>query len=841
VSFTPPPLSSAQEAPFKPPPPTAAEGSFTPPSLSSAQSPLARVGNTISPVHKGAPLDNMVRATKVEQHKASINPLEAVDAVLGGPERFLFGLAGSHGDIGHAWQSMTHPGKNDEVDTDNTLALLGIHPPKGQSLTDRLTRTAERTGIRVVGDPLNAIPLMAPFKMAAKAVEGLGKAAQAAEELGATIPGFTRTINAGKTLSQAAYKRISNSSVAKMGHEMFARRPELDAYLDKTMKATRIGVETKHRTYEAVANGEAEAALHAPEVEKSLRNMKPGDELHPVARNLYNQQIWRHGNEAMRAQISIPKEIGGPWGDGAHDGYRPTEEDLKLFPHPTGALNHNLMEDYQTLINPRTNWGDSAILRDVGGKHRDEFAGFEQERTSNRQVRETDQFDRTLNRLRIGNARVRQVMTDRETEQILKDGVNDAKRDILAKRGLDPNAPPKMTDEELQALDAEARKKAGWRGEGPVNVGKLSHTPKRAMPDSPLRALGRLQKAAIKINPFPHGLKNVGMLAFLHGGPEAFGKGLAYAWKGVGIGKASATEQAALDAAKAAGTETTLAELRKTRLVNMGVDADYVRDFEHPLDENALNEMSGVEKAVAKVTSLGPKATGVSNNILTRLEMGYRQSLLDQLDRKWPRLADPKADALLDYKKGDIIRSALGDYRNVNYFISVLDALGGPFVAFRLGIVPGAVTRALIRRPNYVESVAHAQGTFNDSFQKGQPSEGVIGGPVDDWARLMVNPLGTMESPSTLGPWGTAMRYADPNRTVGGGSMAEDTLRAVVPGAGMVEDTGVLHDLLGGGYQPPPGVSPGASLFASMLGAYYRKRPSPMAEQRYEAAERKAP
>ena len=775
----------------------------TPPGAHPAQAGV----NPLAVAARGGALDSAVRGAKVAQHKASIDPMGWVDAIGGGLERLTFGTVA--GGLGHGWTSMTHPGKNDEADTDAVLGILHIPVAKGNTLGARFERAAAREGVRVIGDPLNFIPFADIFGGVAKGTHLLEIASHAAGEIGGHVPGFDRTIKATRALAQSAYSRMSNAPMAQFMHEAFGRRPELDRFLGNSriaagqaatdMKGVRLGVEAKHISYEHIANAEAEAAL-AP-VREALRNVK-GGELPQAARDLYNQQVYRHGTPAMREEIT------------AKFGYKPTADDLRLFPNPTGALNHNLVEDYQTLINPRGRWADQPIIKTTGGTHREEFRGFEKSRTADRELHETDQYARTLNRLKLGNARVRQVMVDRETEQLLTQRLGEARAAITKEKGLAPGSA--LTAEE----EADATRRAGWRGTGDdaaVNVGKLSSGPRRAMPGSPLRAIGRVQKAAIKINPFPHGIKNVGTLAFLHGGPEAFGKGLGYAAKG-------------------------LEDPQRARLVNMGVDADYVRDIEHPLGASALEELSPIERATSAATSMGRGYTAASNTVLTRIELGYRQAMLDQLDRKWPRMADPMQDVMLDYKKGEIIRQAIGDYRNTSYFISALDAMGGPFVAFRLGIVPGAVARAAMRRPNYVEAVAHTQRTINDSFQSGSPSELEMGGPVEDMGRAASNPFGYLESPASAGPTGLGMRYLDPNRTVGAGSVLEDVGRSLIPGFGLAEDTGLVNRALGGaGYKPPPGVSPAASGFASILGSYYRKRPSAAAERRYEKAERRAP
>lgn len=711
--------------------------------------------------------DNTVRWLKNQQHEAAQDPLGAVDAVTGGLQRYVEGnITQAHhdkfpnpfADFAHGIDVMVHPRNQQmqERELNDLVDILHLPHAQGKDLASRVTNFASHFSAQSATDPLNLPWLRAlrTVKGAAGIVKTLDSVVDAAKSVGARIPGVQQAANAGRAMTRTAFVQ-GVRQLERFGNEVFGRRPELDKFLDAQGKGARLSIEQKHRTMEAAQAASDDALLKAHEDE--LRKLKPGQPLPEPIRQRYLQEPWRYGTPEMRTEAE-------------RLGYKPTAEDLAKFAKPKGVLHYNLREDYQTMIRPPKGktWEDMPIFREVGGQHREEFAGFEKARRAEGALPE-DQYELTKNRLGLGRARVRQVATDQETA------------DYLNQYG-------------------------GWHGKGPVDVAQLSHTPKRFAPDSPLRVTTRIQKTAIAFNPLPHGLKNVGTLAYLKGGPEAFGRGLGYASKGL--------EKSQIE-----------------RLMNMGLDAEYVRDIEGPLKKLA-------EKA--------PQVQGAyhaSNKVLTRLELGYRQALLDQLDREMgpSELPSGAIDLAKEYHKADIIRQALGDYRNNSAFVAALDAIGGPFVAFRMGIVPGAVGRTLVKRPDRIEQIARGQKDFNDTVMQGSPSEFEMGGPVEDAARMAADPWGYLTSPSSIGPiFGEAHRWLDPNKTLTGGQIRDEFGRTFIPGYQLGEELGIPQKVFGGGYGPPPGVHPAAADLAAALGAYFQRRPSARANQRFKRSERRA-
>lgn len=219
------------------------------------------------------------------------------------------------------------------------------------------------------------------------------------------------------------------------------------------------------------------------------------------------------------------------------------------------------------------------------------------------------------------------------------------------------------------------------------------------------RQLGR---AGIQINPIPHGVKNVGSLAHIEGGPAAFGAGIAYAVKGL--------------------TDEQMAWHHE-----MGLSIDYLKD------------------AVGPVTAFANKIG--TQSMLTRLEMGYRQALKDHYDA----LYGPSKTIADDYNKAQKIRNALIDYRNVSRFVSGLQAIGGPFVVFRSKLL-GTVGKAILKTPGRVESYARVPTDVNEELKKeGEPAQFHPGGPVEDFATAAFKPFDALISPATIGPVASAI------------------------------------------------------------------------------------
>ena len=267
--------------------------------------------------------------------------------------------------------------------------------------------------------------------------------------------------------------------------------------------------------------------------------------------------------------------------------------------------------------------------------------------------------------------------------------------EILKKMGEDVTRGQARTQTEayIQRFGTDADKK--------IDVSKLgmgdrtAGTMNKALEDFPLlRILRNWQRNAIKWNPLPHAVKNVGQLAFLAGGPEAVVRGLVHG------------------AAEVSGDAL-------TRLKTMGAAApEYAYGAEH---------------------GLAGTLRGATSGAMVRIENGWRQGLLDILDRQKPTRWGTEFEEKDELLKGALINDRLGDYRNQAAFVRLFESLGGPFVAFRMGIVPRNVMLAIKEHPARVLGIARAQYDLNENRRQRQANELEFSGPEADFAKGATN------------------------------------------------------------------------------------------------------
>ena len=260
-----------------------------------------------------------------------------------------------------------------------------------------------------------------------------------------------------------------------------------------------------------------------------------------------------------------------------------------------------------------------------------------------------------------------------------------------------------------------------------------------------------LARQMVQLVPFPHALWNVGQLAYLAGGPEALMRGVFHMAKG-------------------------LSPKQIGRLREIGAEAAYTHN---------LNNFH-----LAGVTI--PNPSKLLNPAATRIELAWRQALLEQLDRRLGP-STSKADELL---KGHLVSDAVGDYRNQTAFVRFFQAIGGPFVAFGLGIVPPKVLGALATHPERVENILRTE----EDVQNRRPDKGVnvydIGGPVGDVETAVRGPSLTagvakyMTSPSRLGILGDVMQQAEARTAKGGVDTLAEMLEMAFPEIGMASQFG---------------------------------------------------
>jgi hypothetical protein len=689
---------------------------------------------------------------------AGTDTLGGVNAVLGAGQRAVAGTL--TGDIG----ATVHPfdeARQERLET-KTEALPGIHQASEVvggaggligALTDHImaavghpTHNAEFLGnvgrvlaAQTITDPLTYVPFIGELKFASRARDVWMAASKAAGVNGVKMPVLEK---AAQTAADFHDSKLKDSI-----KHVFGTRPELDHKLEADMhapvngKAARLSIEQKHID-ERTAESERQGAL-AKKYKTQIDAAKKFDDLPYEVQQESLREPWRHGSDVDRAKAES-------------EGFKPTKEDLAKFPKPTYTMKYQrgIKHDYITLISPKApkSWKDTDVVQTMG-KKKTESAGFEKSADTNKPI-PADMYARLTNRWRLGRNVVAYRNINRDTLEFLQ------------KHG---GYKPLASGEPLEQM-----------------VNDLSAAPTTYNIPGWSNAMRRAGRAGIQINPFPHGIKNVGDLAELAGGPEAFGKGLAYSAKGL------TPEQLAWHG-------------------NMGTNVDYLGEAHGP------------------VTWVANKIG--SQQALSRLEMGYRQALKEHYDS----VLGPSKTIADDYKKAQMIRDALIDYRNVSRFVSALQALGGPFVAFRAK-APEAIWRALWKNPARIEARARGTTDVNQELHKeGQPGNFHYGGPVEEASRALFKPWDTLWSSATVGPVVSAIEKAvsgkeGPIRAARDATIElTPALQTIIPLLERIPGMSQALQRAGVKYPEPPGVSPFNDTLNTVFGSYFS---SPVSKKR---------
>jgi hypothetical protein len=234
-------------------------------------------------------------------------------------------------------------------------------------------------------------------------------------------------------------------------------------------------------------------------------------------------------------------------------------------------------------------------------------------------------------------------------------------------------------------------------------------------------------------NPGLHPIKNVGALAYLRapsqvaGGTAALITGITHGLSKVfSVGKLGFVPEAVLKEMERVGARTPY----------------YSHDIMQTL----------------KTPFIGPLLNTI-RDFGQHVEDGYRAAMFGQLNRAMAKM--PK-DPLLDYLKGQIVNERAGDYHNLTMFARAFRSISGPFVAFRLGIVPEQVTKSLFENPSRLNNQYRLEINENQEQRKGgyYGLYHVLGGPGTDEADIAQNIAKFMASPATLGVTGIGSNIA---------------------------------------------------------------------------------
>jgi hypothetical protein len=243
---------------------------------------------------------------------------------------------------------------------------------------------------------------------------------------------------------------------------------------------------------------------------------------------------------------------------------------------------------------------------------------------------------------------------------------------------------------------------------------------------NPGKYVSNLQRAALFVLPFAH-MKNLTVLAALGpGGISTVAKGVKYARL---ISK---------------GDRATLARVDSLKAIGAGAEYHTAGTF-----NSAAGGLGKIPVVGKRLDTLSAKST----KILTDYDNGLRLALHDKLKQK----------GIGDFEAGGQIRDVMGDYGNQSQLVKHMKNIGANFPAWRMGVVPKAMFKAVREQPKATNLYSRIQSNITNDVvgpmlpgSKGNTTGFDTGGPAELGAQE-ANPLGlakAMASPSTMGPLG---------------------------------------------------------------------------------------
>ena len=217
---------------------------------------------------------------------------------------------------------------------------------------------------------------------------------------------------------------------------------------------------------------------------------------------------------------------------------------------------------------------------------------------------------------------------------------------------------------------------------------------------------GRL---GIELNPLPHGGTNIGTLQFLGGGLPAVTRGIA----------------AMFNPSKAAS------EVIKARLIQGG---SAIPDY---IGHHTANWFPGYKEAA-----------NAMSHVLGQMEYGWRAGMLEHLDHV---LGPSEAGTKAEYLKMALINKKLGDYHNLTAFAKTFASYGGPYVAYKLGVLPKAVLDSVRTNPLFFETVARTEGQAQENRQGANQDKWEGSDPVSETGKMTINPVAYVVDTATMG------------------------------------------------------------------------------------------
>jgi hypothetical protein len=249
---------------------------------------------------------------------------------------------------------------------------------------------------------------------------------------------------------------------------------------------------------------------------------------------------------------------------------------------------------------------------------------------------------------------------------------------------------------------------------------KLSHVPNpmdwRKYQAPRVEKVNKLAKLAadtgrlgIEMDPLPHGGTNIGTLQFLGGGLDAVTRGIA----------------AMFNPSKAAS------EIVKSRLIQGG---SAIPDY---IGQHTANWFPGYKEAA-----------NAMSHVLGQMEYGWRAGMLKHLDRV---LGPSEAGTKAEYMKMALINKKLGDYHNLTAFARAFASYGGPYVAYKLGVLPKAVLDSVRTNPLFFETVARTEGQAQENRQGAHQDKWEGSDPVSETGKMTEAPISYVVDTATMG------------------------------------------------------------------------------------------
>jgi hypothetical protein len=360
-------------------------------------------------------------------------------------------------------------------------------------------------------------------------------------------------------------------------------------------------------------------------------------------------------------------------------------------------------------------------------------------------------------------------------------------------------------------------------------------------------------KQGIQINPFPHGLWNVGVITAMRGGFGAAMKGLSYGLQLIHNEVTNAQARFAMSrgmytgaagAVKPIGPEL---QQKIDRVHAMGGNESYWREgINLARLPDFVRSIPGLGMALRGLGAGYKKFFNAVTQTLDHLETGYRIAYMEHLDKIYGKPTSFAEEQI----RGAQILNDIGDYHNTSLLVQFLQSIGGVFTTFHMGIAPRAGLTDLLKSSLTADKkyqhlpVTMQMLRLQNEINEEQPVPGYHleqGGPVG--ATVGIPDPNNIASTASLGPVGSTVVHGvaqllDRNAKpwdVGRGIKEglQDTIPAYAGAAQLVPGSGLSP------YKEPASL-PDWLLVSSLLGpVYLQKNDNQWVIRRKEASWRK--